>query len=95
MIQKALSECMALILLTACYLIINDDADISISFYRNCCYAAIFGYFPSILNLFCVNCYEMACLNFTTFNNSIINDYFSLFIELLICFFSSIYLFII
>jgi NADH:ubiquinone oxidoreductase subunit 2 (subunit N) len=58
MFQKALSECMALILLMSCFLIYNDDL---ISF------------------------------NFLTFNNSIINDYFSFFTKILICFFSAIY----
>ena len=58
MLQKAISECMALILLMACYLIINDD---------------------------------LILLNFTIFNNSIINDYFAFFTKFLICFFSSVY----
>lgn len=62
MVQKALSECMALILLMSCYLIINDDVEIFIN--------------PEL-------------------NNSIINDYFAFFTRLIICFFSSIYFFII
>jgi len=51
MIQKALSECMALILLMACYLIINDD---------------------------------LITLNFSIFNNSIINDYFGFFTKIIV-----------
>lgn len=74
MIQKALSECMALILLMACYLMVNDDA--------------------GILNSFNVNG-EIDIFNFTAFNNSIINDYFSFFTRFIICFFSSIYFFVI
>ena len=62
MLQKAMSECMALILLMACYLIINDD---------------------------------LVTLNFSSFNHSIINDYFGFFTKMLICFFSAIYFFII
>lgn len=58
MLQKALSECMALILLMACYLIINDD---------------------------------LMILNVASFNDSIINDYFSFFTKIIICFFSSVY----
>ena len=62
MIQKALSECMALILLMACYLMLNGDVGI---------------------------------FNFTEFHNSVINDYFSFFTRFVICFFSSVYFFII
>ena len=62
LLQKAMSECMALILLMACYLIVNDDLIIS---------------------------------NFTSFNNSIINDYFAFFTKIAICFFSALYFLII
>lgn len=60
MIQKALSECMALILLMACYLIINDDL-----------------------------------INFSIFNNSIINDYFGFFTKIIVCFSSAMFFLII
>lgn len=62
MLQKAMSECMALILFMACYLIVNDD---------------------------------LIALNFSSFNHSIINDYFGFFTKFVICFFSAIYFFII
>jgi len=62
MIQKALSECIALILLMACYLILNDD---------------------------------LIALNFSTFNNSIINDYFGFFTKMIVCFSSAMYFLII
>lgn len=58
MIQKALSECMALVLLMASYLIFNDD---------------------------------LVMLNFSNFNSSIVNDYFSFFTKILICLFSMAY----
>ena len=62
MLQKAMSECMALILFMACYLIVNDD---------------------------------LIALNFSSFNHSIINDYFGFFTKFIICFFSGVYFFII
>ena len=62
MLQKAISECMALILLMSCYLLINDD---------------------------------LISLNFVTFSNSIINDYFAFFTKFLICFFSAVYFLVI
>jgi NADH-quinone oxidoreductase subunit N len=62
MIQKALSECIALIMLMACYLIINDD---------------------------------LIALNFSTFNNSIINDEFGCFTKIIVCFSSAMYFLII
>jgi NADH-quinone oxidoreductase subunit N len=57
-IQKSLSECIFLILLMVCYLIVNDD---------------------------------LITINYTTFNHSFNNDYFSSFTKFLICFFSAIY----
>lgn len=60
--QKAISECIAFILLMSCYLIVNDD---------------------------------LLVLDFLSFNNTIINDYFAFFTKLTICFFSAIYFFII
>ena len=57
-LQNSVSKCLALILLMACYLLMNDD---------------------------------LIWLDFATFNNSIINDYFAFFSKFLICFFSSIY----
>ena len=58
MLQKAISECMFLILFMACYLMINDD---------------------------------LITLDFVTFNNSIVNDYFAFFTKSIICFFSAVY----
>jgi NADH-quinone oxidoreductase subunit N len=57
-LQKAISECIALILFMSCYLMLNDD---------------------------------LIALDFLSFNQSIINDYFSFFTKLIICFFSAIY----
>jgi NADH-quinone oxidoreductase subunit N len=62
MVQKAVSECIALTLVMACYLIFNDD---------------------------------LLALNFTIFNQSIINDYFAFLTKLIICFSSAVYFFII
>lgn len=62
MLQKAVSECMALMLFMACYLIMNDD---------------------------------LIALNFATFNNSIINDYFGFFTKMVVCLSSAIYFLII
>lgn len=62
MLQKAISECMALILFMACYLLINDD---------------------------------LVTINLLTFNNSIVNDYFSFFTKFIVCFSSAIYFLII
>jgi NADH-quinone oxidoreductase subunit N len=88
MVQKALSECMALILLMACYLMINDDV-------------LIFTFFNGSVND-CVLTFDFfnknegtAVFNFTTFNNSIINDYLSFFSKFVICFFSAIYFFVV
>lgn len=58
MLQKALSECIALILFFSCYLLINDD---------------------------------LVALDFCSFNQALINDYFAFFSKIIICFFSSIY----
>jgi NADH-quinone oxidoreductase subunit N len=58
MLQKALSECIALILFMSCYLLINDD---------------------------------LVALDFCSFNQSLINDYFAFFSKIIICFFSAIY----
>ena len=38
---------------------------------------------------------DLMALGFVTFNNSIINDYFSVFTKMLLCFFSSVYFLII
>ena len=62
MLQKALSESMALILIMASYLIFNDD---------------------------------LLVLNFSNFNNSIVNDYFAFFTKILICLFSALYFLIV
>ena len=62
MIQKALSECIALVLLMSCYLMVNDDVEIFLN---------------------------------SEFNNSVISDYFAFFTRFIICFFSSLYFFII
>jgi NADH-quinone oxidoreductase subunit N len=58
MLQKAISDCIFLILIMACYLFINDN---------------------------------LLVLNFISFDNSIINDYFAFFIRSILCFFSAIY----
>lgn len=58
LLQKGLSECVALILFMSCYLMLNDD---------------------------------LIAFNFLSFNNSIVNDYFSFLTKFLICFFSAIY----
>jgi NADH:ubiquinone oxidoreductase subunit 2 (subunit N) len=62
MIQKAISECLALVLIMACYLLINDD---------------------------------LIALNFLSFNNSIINDYFAFLSKLIVCFSAALYFLII
>lgn len=62
MLQRALSECLALILLMTGYLAFNDD---------------------------------LLVLNFSNFNNSIINDYFAFFTKILICLFSAFYFLIV
>ena len=61
-IQQCLSECIAVILLLTCCLIINNDTSV---------------------------------LNFTNFNNSILNDYFAFLAKNFICLFSAVYLLII
>ena len=61
-IERAVSECIGLILLMSCYLILND---------------------------------EIMKLDFLSFNNSIVNDYLGIFTKFIICFFSSIYFFLI
>ena len=58
MLQKGISECIALVLFMSCYLILNDD---------------------------------LIALEFLTFNQSIINDYFGFFTKLIVCFFSGIF----
>jgi NADH-quinone oxidoreductase subunit N len=62
MIQKAISECLALVLIMACYLLVNDD---------------------------------LIALNFLSFNNSIINDYFAFLSKLIVCFSAALYFLII
>lgn len=73
MIQKALSECIALMLFMACYLMINDDLialEISVPYNNN--------------DIFVIS-------SITSFNNSIINDYFGFFTKFIVCFSSAIY----
>ena len=62
MLQRALSESLALVLLMTGYLAFNDD---------------------------------LLVLNFSSFNNSIINDYFAFFTKILICLFSAFYFLIV
>ena len=62
LLQTTFSNCIAIILLMASFLIFNDD---------------------------------LLVFKFSTFNNSIINDYFGFFTKILICLSSSAYLFII
>ena len=68
-VQKALSECMGLTLLLACYLILNDDLVFSGSGFE--CYS-ILGFYKAA-----------------------ITDYFAFFTKFIVCFFSSLYFFII
>ena len=73
MIQKALSECIALMLLMACYLMINDDL------------IALEILVPYTTN-------DVSVISsITSFNNSIINDYFGFFTKFIVCFSSAIY----
>lgn len=62
MLQKAVSECIALIMFMACFLLINDD---------------------------------LIAVNLLTFNNAILNDYFSFFTKFVVCFSSAIYFLVI
>lgn len=68
-LQKSISDCIGLIMLLACYLIINDDL------------------------LFCSDSFGF----FTTlgFYKSLVTDYFGFFTKFIVCFFSSVYFFII
>lgn len=78
MIQKALSECIALILFMACYLMVNDDLipfEISTIYCDK--YALIYD--------------NSATSDLVTLNNSIINDYFGFFAKFVVCFSSAIY----
>lgn len=68
-VQKALSECVGLTLLLACYLILNDDL--------------VFG----------GSSFE--CYSILGFYKTAITDYFAFFTKLTVCFFSSLYFFII
>jgi len=58
MLQKGLSECIALVLFMSCYLMVNDD---------------------------------LIALEFLSFNQSIINDYFGFFTKFIVCFFSGVF----
>ena len=62
LLNKALSESMALVLLMTSYLAFNDD---------------------------------LLVLNFSNFNNSIINDYFAFFTKMILCLFSAFYFLIV
>lgn len=68
-VQKALSECIGLTLLLACYLILNDEL--------------VFG----------KSGFE--CYSILGFYKASITDYFAFFTKLTVCFFSSLYFFII
>ena len=68
-IQCSLSNCIGLILILACYLIINDDL------------------------FFCNDNFNFFV--FKGFCNSILTDYFGFFSKLVLCFFSSVYFFVI
>jgi NADH-quinone oxidoreductase subunit N len=79
MIQKALSECIALMLFMACYLMINDDL-ISLE---------ILTSFP---DLYYSNYYHLTGIsNVSSFGNSITNDYLGVFAKFVVCFSSAIY----
>lgn len=77
MIQKALSECIALMLFMACYLMINDDL-ISLEIISD---SSPFAASHSL--------YEIS--NVTSFGNSIINDYLGVFTKFVVCFSSALY----
>jgi NADH-quinone oxidoreductase subunit N len=74
MIQKALSECIALMLFMACYLMINDDL-IALE---------ILTPYSTVTDLTVTS-------NITSFNHSIINDYFGFFTKFVVCFSSAFY----
>jgi len=48
-----------------------------------------------IMSLYLIINDDLITLNFTSFHNSILNDYFSFFSKSLLCFFSAVYFFII
>jgi len=77
MIQKALSECIALMLFMACYLMINDDL---IPFEIVTSYDHLESGRGFVITSSVV-----------TFNNSMINDYFGFFTKFVVCFSSAIY----
>ena len=68
-VQKSISDCIGLVLLLSCYLIVNDDLLFRFSDY---------GLFPVL-----------------GFYQAVISDFFGFFAKLLICFFSSVYFFVI
>lgn len=64
MIQKALSECMALILLMACYLIINDDLiALNFAIFNNSIINDYFGFFTKIIVCFSSAMYFLIIAN--------------------------------
>jgi len=78
-LQKALSNCLGLAMLLACYLILNDEL-MAVNF--------LFGNGSNDPSN------DIIC-SFFSFHNSVVNDHFGYFTKLLVCFFSSIYLFFI
>lgn len=68
-VQKSVSECIGLVLLLSCYLILNDDL---------------------LLNTSIIGLYPLTC-----FYKAISIDYFGEFTKFIVCFFSSIYFFMI
>src|SRR6476469_1355309 len=78
MIQKALSECIALILFMACYLMINDDL-ISLEILIPYNGTLLLG--PDFI----------ATGNLVNFNHSIANDYFGFCTKFIVCFSSALY----
>ena len=76
MLQKAVSECLALVLIMSCYLIYNDDL-------------IYLSAFKPVNELFIFPDFYLK--DFVSFNNSIKNDFLGFFAKFLICFFSAIY----
>jgi len=79
LLQKSISECLALVLFMSCYLIYNDDL---------ICLGMATDVNPYLLG-------DLPWKNFESFNHSIRNDFLAFFYKFLICFFSAIYFLVI
>lgn len=92
MIQKALSECIALMLFMACYLMINDDL-IALEILAPYTLTPELNPTPTeseFLTYYNINDLIVTS-NIASFNNSIINDYFGFLTKFIVCFSSAIY----